>query len=53
VHFFISEMGTYSSKEISAEEERNGIPSRVGAEVKTEDPVYPTYLMVCLSHFGI
>lgn len=42
-------MGTYSSKEISAEEERDGIPARAGAEVKTDDPVYPTYLMVRLS----
>ena len=42
-------MGNYSSKEISAEEEGNGIPSRAGTEVKTDDPVYPTYLMVRLS----
>jgi hypothetical protein len=39
-------MGTYSSKDVSAEENQQGISSRAGNEMKHGEPVYPTHLMV-------
>jgi hypothetical protein len=39
-------MGTYSSKEITAEEQREGIPVRTGTENKSDEQSYPAYMMV-------
>jgi hypothetical protein len=39
-------MGTYSSKDVTVEANQEGIPSQTGNEMKHDEPVYPTHLMV-------